>query len=180
MKDAVMTAVDVALTATPTDTDTAGQGVFVDPRPGWDEYFLNIAAAVAVRADCTRRKVGAVVVDNGRRIVSTGYNGAPSGRAGCLEGACPRGQLSYDQVAAFTSYTTGPGRCLSLHAEVNAVLYAHRSLTDCTIFIVCQPCNDCAKVIAGAGIVRVVYPNPDGGIVSLTPAEILDGIAANG
>lgn len=61
-------------------------------RPNWDGYFLGVAEAVAVRADCTRRRIGAVIVDPDRRIVSTGYNGAPSGQPGCLSaGACPRG-----------------------------------------------------------------------------------------
>jgi dCMP deaminase len=93
-------------------------------RPGWDEYFVNIARAVAERSDCRRRKVGAVLVDTGRRIVGTGYTGAPSGHPGCLEGACPRGLLSYDEVKEFSAYDSGPGRCISVHAEANALLYA--------------------------------------------------------
>lgn len=60
-------------------------------RPGWDQYFLGIAQAVSARADCTRRKVGAVIVKD-RRIVSTGYNGAASGEGSCLAGDCPRGR----------------------------------------------------------------------------------------
>ena len=91
-------------------------------RPGWDEYFVNIARAVAERSDCRRRKVGAVLVDTGRRIVGTGYTGAPSGHPGCLEGACPRGLLSYDEVKEFSAYDSGPGRCISVHAEANALL----------------------------------------------------------
>lgn len=69
-------------------------------RPSWDEYFLGIAKAVAVRADCTRRQVGAVIVrDN--RIVATGYNGGPSGGPSCLSGQCPRGQLDRDQMPGY-------------------------------------------------------------------------------
>lgn len=61
-------------------------------RPNWNEYFLGIAKAVATRADCTRRKVGAVLVDRQSRIIGTGYNGAGSGALGCLsDGECPRG-----------------------------------------------------------------------------------------
>lgn len=63
-------------------------------RLNWVDYFLSIADAVAVRADCTRRSVGAVVVDaRTKHIISTGYNGAPPGQPGCLsDGACPRGR----------------------------------------------------------------------------------------
>ena len=60
--------------------------------PDWDDYSLGIADAVARRAKCTRRAVGAVLVHD-RRIIATGYNGAAPGRPDCLEGACPRGQL---------------------------------------------------------------------------------------
>lgn len=143
-------------------------------RPGWDDYFLNIADVVATRADCTRRQVAAVITDEDRRIVSTGYNGAPSGRPGCLtSGACPRGRMSYDEVPAFSQYAAGAGACIALHAEVNAVLFARRNLTGCTIYITCQPCPDCAKVVAGAGLARVVYRDTDGSTISKHPYELL-------
>ncbi|HOQ28650.1 MAG TPA: cell division protein DedD, partial [Armatimonadota bacterium] len=71
--------------------------------PGWDEYFVGIARAVAARAKCTRRQVGAVLV-LGRRIIATGYNGAAPGRPDCLQGACPRGMLSYDDVPGLGDY----------------------------------------------------------------------------
>ncbi len=61
--------------------------------PGWDDYFLGIATAVAARAKCTRRRVGAVLTID-HRIIATGYNGAAPGEDDCLAGACPRGQLS--------------------------------------------------------------------------------------
>lgn len=129
-------------------------------RPGWDDYFLGIAAAVAARADCTRRQVGAVIVDSDtRRILSAGYNGAPPGQPGCLsDGACPRGQASYDQVPAFTSYADGAGACIAVHAEANALLWAHARVADATLYITCEPCADCRKLIAGAQIGRVVWP----------------------
>jgi dCMP deaminase len=93
-------------------------------RPGWDEYFLGIAEAVSRRADCTRRQVGAVIVDADHRIVSTGYNGAAAGKRGCLSGACPRGRLSYDELP---HQAGGYDNCISLHAELNACVYAGRS-----------------------------------------------------
>ena len=123
-------------------------------RPNWDDYFSSIATVVSTRADCTRRQVGAVIVDTNHRILSTGYNGAPSGQPGCLSfGACPRGLKTYDEVSALSAYDN----CISIHAEANALLYARTSLVGATIYITCEPCKDCAKLIAGAGIVKVVF-----------------------
>lgn len=129
-----------------------------DPRPGWDTYFLGIAEATSARADCHRRKVGAVLVDESRRVISAGYNGAPSGVPGCLSGGCPRGKLSYEQVAGLSDYDSGPGRCVALHAEVNAVLYAARSTRGATMYINHEPCGPCLRTMAGAGIARAVWP----------------------
>ena len=126
--------------------------------PDWDHYFVDIARAVAQRSDCRRRQVGAVLVDEGHRIVGTGYTGAPSGHPGCLEGACPRGLLSYEEVKEFSAYDSGPGRCISVHAEANALLYARRDLRGCTAYVTCQPCPTCAKLLAGAGLSRAVFP----------------------
>lgn len=124
-------------------------------RPGWDAYFLGIAAAVAARADCRRRQVGAVIV-KAHRIVATGYNGAPAGRPGCLSGACPRGLSS---TADHPDYETGPGACIAVHAEANALLYADRDRCEgASIYITREPCSWCLKLIDGAGITRVVVP----------------------
>ncbi|MDR1431207.1 MAG: cell division protein DedD, partial [Propionibacteriaceae bacterium] len=98
--------------------------------PSWDDYFLGIAQAVSARAKCLRRRVGAVVVLD-KRIIATGYNGAAPGRPDCLEGACPRGQLSYEQVPGYGGYDR-PGTasfCIAIHAEVNALLFATRDTT---------------------------------------------------
>lgn len=127
--------------------------------PGWDEYFLGIATAVAARAKCTRRRVGAVIVHE-RRIIATGYNGAAPGRPDCLEGACPRGQLSYDEVPGLGDYDRPgtPGFCIAIHAEVNALLFATRDTKGATAYITDPPCPGCRKALAAAGIVRVVWP----------------------
>lgn len=128
------------------------------PRPDWDAYYLGIAAAVAARADCTRRRVGALIV-SGDRIVSTGYNGAPAGRPGCLSaGACPRGRSSNLEVQPGSSYDTGPGACIALHAEQNAILRAGLDARGATIYCTDAPCDGCARLIEGAGIARVVHP----------------------
>lgn len=125
-------------------------------RPDWDEYFLAIATAVSARADCRRRQVGAVIVDVNHRIIATGYNGVPAGSPGCLAGACPRGLLTYEQLAEHTDYDKGPGRCLSTHAEMNAIIYAGHQVRGCTIYVTDAPCHGCAKHLASAGIARVV------------------------
>lgn len=122
-------------------------------RPSWDEYFLGIAKAVSLRADCTRRRVGAVIVVDGR-IVSTGYNGAPAGAPGCLSaGACPRGKLSVQEQPRDRDY----GNCDAVHAEANALLYAYRDVRGATLYCTDKPCVDCAKLIEGAGIKEVIW-----------------------
>lgn len=115
----------------------------------WDEYFLGIAAAVSRRADCSRRQVGAVVVRD-RRIVSTGYNGSPPGGASCLQGECPR---AASDVLPGSSYDTGPGSCVAVHAELNALLYA--GVDGCkgsTLYCTDKPCDGCSKIIKASGI----------------------------
>jgi dCMP deaminase len=125
-------------------------------RPDWPEYFLSIARVVATRADCTRRQVGAVLV-KGNRIFATGYNGAPSGDPGCLtDGACPRGN---SDVPPRSSYDTGPGSCVALHAEQNAIIYSSRDQSQgATLYCTDYPCDGCMRMIRGAGILKVVTP----------------------
>lgn len=124
-------------------------------RPDWESYFLGIATAVAARADCSRRKIGAVVVrDN--RIVSTGYNGSPPGGPSCLLGECPRAR---SDVPPGSSYDTGPGACVAVHAEANAVLYAGRDgCLGSTLYVTDEPCGGCARLIRASGIRVVRWP----------------------
>lgn len=120
-------------------------------RPSWESYFMQIAHLVATRATCPRRSVGAVIVRD-RRILATGYNGAPRGLPHCPEGGheheWPTGCLR-------------AGHCIrALHAEQNALLQAAMIGTPCegsSIYVTCQPCNTCAKMIINAGIERVIY-----------------------
>lgn len=146
-----------------------------DPRPSWVDYFLNVADAVAVRADCTRRKVGAVVVDaKTKHILATGYNGAAPGEPGCLSaGACPRGRHHLVSttnkcacgnswpcsVAAVpgSSYDTGPGACTAIHAEGNALLRAGQQARGNWLFCTDKPCDGCMRLVKGAGIHMVVW-----------------------
>lgn len=122
-------------------------------RPDWDTYFLGIARAVAARADCTRRQVGCVIVDADHRILATEYNGAHPGGPSCLAGECPRGQ---SDVAPGSSYDTGAGACIALHAEQNALLFARASVKGATLYCTDAPCGGCSRMIQGAGIGRVV------------------------
>lgn len=122
-------------------------------RPTWDEYGLELARVVATRATCSRDMVGAVILNARNRVVSTGYNGAASGEIHCVDGGCPRGRLSYEEQPPGGDYSN----CVSLHAEVNAIVDATTPLIDCTLYVTRKPCDYCAKVIRAAGIKRVVF-----------------------
>lgn len=112
---------------------------------------MDIARLVATRATCPRRSVGAVIVRD-KRILATGYNGAPRGLP-----HCPPGGPDHD----WPEGCMRAGHCIrSLHAEQNALLQAAMLGIPCAgamIFVTCQPCNTCAKMLINAGIVRVVY-----------------------
>lgn len=136
---------------------SSGGGEGVDKRPSFDEWGLMLALTVALRADCTRRQVGAIVMTPDRSIRAEGYNGAPAGEPGCLTaGACPRGQSS---VAPGSSYDTGAGACIALHAEQNALLRASwADMQGATLFCTDAPCDGCMRMIKGTPIQRVITP----------------------
>lgn len=118
-------------------------------RQSWDEYFLNLAAQAATRSNCSRRKVGAVIVRD-RHIRSTGYNGPPSGYGHCDAGACPR-------ALAEPREGFGYDNCVAIHAEANALLFADRGDRDgATLYTTAAPCFSCAKLIANSGVAEVV------------------------
>lgn len=124
-----------------------------------DGYYLGVAISVSMAGDCRRRQVGCVLVDQDKRIIGTGYNGAPSGVPGCLSGACPRGLLSYEELAGLTtSYDEGPGACIAVHAEANALLYARTSCKGATAYITDPPCPTCLRLLEAAGVERIVTP----------------------
>lgn len=121
-------------------------------RPDWDEYFLEIAQVVAKRSTCLRRQVGAVIVKD-RRILTTGYNGAPSGLAHCGEIGCMRDEMG---VPSGTRHEM----CRALHSEMNAIIQAAQhgvSTKGATLYCTNQPCSVCARMLINAGIVKVVY-----------------------
>ncbi|MFJ8930632.1 deoxycytidylate deaminase [Streptomyces sp. NPDC102364] len=123
-------------------------------RPSWDEWALGIADAVAPRGDCTRSRVGAVLLDRRRRVVMSGMNGTVPGEPGCLAGACPRGQLSYAEVPAGSDY----GNCIAIHAEENLLINARREdLEGGTVYVTRAPCYRCLPRLKAAGVARVVW-----------------------
>ena len=127
-------------------------------RPGWDEYFMRIAHEVATRSTCMRRHVGAILVLE-KRILTTGYNGAPSGLRHCSKVGCLREE-----------YNVPSGQrhelCRGLHAEMNALLQAaYHGISICgsTIYTTHTPCTLCSKMIINGGVKRIVaaadYPD---------------------
>ena len=121
-------------------------------RPSWDEYFMDIVMLVARRSTCLRRSVGAILVKD-KRILATGYNGAPSGIRHCLEVGCLREKM---MVPSGERHEL----CRGLHAEQNAIIQSALhgvSLKGATVYCTNHPCVICAKMIINAGIVRVFY-----------------------
>ncbi len=121
-------------------------------RPALDEYFMEIAKVVARRSTCLRQKVGAVIVKD-KRILATGYNGAPSGLPHCDEVGCLREKLKIPSGER-------QELCRGVHAEQNAIIQAAKfgiSVDGATLYSTHCPCIVCAKIIINAGIKRVVY-----------------------
>ncbi|MDD5218491.1 MAG: dCMP deaminase family protein [Candidatus Omnitrophica bacterium] len=121
-------------------------------RPDWDHYFMGIAKVVALRSNCIKRKVAAVIVKD-KRIIATGYNGTPRGIRNCSEGGCPR-------CNAIGQTGKGLDECVCSHAEENAIVqsaYHGVSIKDSVIYTTFSPCLTCTKMIINAGIREVVY-----------------------
>ena len=133
---------------------STGEGV----RPTLDEYFLEVASLVSKRATCIRRKVGAVLVKD-KKILATGYNGAPSGLKHCIDIGCLRDKLKIPSGERHEL-------CRGLHAEQNVLLQAALhgvSTKDSVIYITNQPCIICAKMLINGGIKEIItsgnYPD---------------------
>jgi dCMP deaminase len=124
----------------------------INKRPEWKEYFIGIARLVSKRSTCTRRKVGAVVVRD-KRVLATGYNGAPTGLSHCAETGCIREKMGVPSGQRHEL-------CRGLHAEQNAIIqaaYHGISIQDAILFCTTLPCSICFKMIINAGIKEVVY-----------------------
>ena len=121
-------------------------------RPSWEAYFMNITSLVAQRSTCTRRAVGAIIVKD-KRILTTGYNGAPSGTKHCLDVGCLREEMKIPSGERHEL-------CRGIHAEQNAIIqagYHGVSVKDAVLFCTNLPCSICAKRIINAGIKKIYY-----------------------
>jgi len=124
----------------------------MDKRPSWNEYFLSIAYLVSERSTCLRRKVGAVIVKD-KRILATGYNGAPSGVKHCAEVGCLREKLNVPSGQRHEL-------CRGLHAEQNAIIqaaYHGVEIKNSILYCTNLPCIICTKMIINAGIKHIFY-----------------------
>jgi dCMP deaminase len=134
----------------------AGETSAPEKRLGWHEYFMSVAHLISRRATCTRGHIGAVIVRE-NSILSTGYNGAPSGLPHCNDSNCriyrsihPDGTVEENCVN-------------TIHAEINAIAQAAKhgvSIKDSDIYITASPCIHCLKVLINVGIKTIYYDKP--------------------
>lgn len=118
----------------------------------WPEYFMRIACLVAERSTCLRRSVGAVAVRD-RRILASGYNGAPSNLAHCHEVGCLREKLGVPSGQRHEI-------CRGLHAEQNIIIQAAShgvSIQGAVIYCTTQPCLICSKMLINCGVAGIYY-----------------------
>lgn len=121
-------------------------------RPSWEAYFMGITVLVAKRSTCKRRAVGALIVKD-KRILATGYNGAPSNIRHCIDVGCLREKLN---VPSGEKHEL----CRGIHAEQNAIIQAafHGvAIRGATLYCTNLPCSICAKMIINAGIEKIYY-----------------------
>ena len=113
----------------------------------WDEYFMGVALLAAMRSKDPNTQVGACIVDENNRILSTGYNGFPQG--------CSDDEFPWDREGEDQNCTKYP---FVVHAELNAILNAAgRDLRGSRIYVALFPCNECAKAIIQSGVKEVLY-----------------------
>ncbi len=139
------------------DARGSGQGVMVlsvetGSRPPWHEYFMSITRLVAERSTCLRRKVGAILVRE-KRILATGYNGAPEGLEHCLDIGCLRERL---RIPSGQRHEL----CRALHAEQNVLIQAARygtAVAGSELYCTNLPCIICTKMLINAGVHTIYY-----------------------
>ena len=124
----------------------------MEPRPSYDEYFMEMAHVVAKRSTCLRRHVGAILVKD-KHILSTGYNGTPKGLRHCSEVGCLRKKLGIPSGERHEL-------CRGLHAEQNAIIQAAVfgiSIKGSTLYCTNTPCVVCVKMLINAGVEEIIY-----------------------
>tara|TARA_Y100000310_G_C20574318_1_gene759703 strand:- start:258 stop:1262 length:1005 start_codon:yes stop_codon:yes gene_type:complete len=136
-----------------------------DPRPDWDNYFMDIAEQVKMRSTCMSAKKGAIIARD-KMIVSTGYNGTPKSIGHCNEGGCQRCTSRHLGKIKSGIYSEP---CICVHSEANSIVqaaYNGVSTKEATMYTTFTPCVECAKLIINAGIKEVVakvkYPDDEG------------------
>lgn len=130
-------------------------------RKDWDTYFMDIAYMASTRSQCSRRHVGAVLVQ-GKKLLGTAYNGAPSGVPDCSEAGCMLVE-EYELVQREDGeQVVKKQRCIrTIHAEQNLLLFTDREDREgSSVYVTDQPCWTCANMLANSGIVEVVYHRP--------------------
>lgn len=122
-------------------------------RPSWNEYFLSITKLIASRSTCLRRQIGCVIVKE-NRILTTGYNGMPSGFVHCIDrGGCMREKENIPSGERLDY-------CFACHAESNAICQAAKfgiSICGATVYLTNLPCTTCSKLIIQCKIKKVIY-----------------------
>jgi len=118
-------------------------GNMLDNEREWDEYFMKIAETVATKSKDPSSKMGCVIVDKNKRVVSLGYNGM-------LQGADESKMTLSERPMKYY---------FAIHSEMNALIFARRDLTDCTVYNIVATCDNCLKYCLQAGIKRFVYKN---------------------
>lgn len=121
-------------------------------RPSWDDYFMSIVELVKTRSTCLRRQVGALIVKD-KRILASGYNGAPVGCKHCAETGCLREELGIPSGQRHEI-------CRATHAEQNAIAqaaYSGTCIKDSVMYVTAQPCVLCAKLAINAGISKIIF-----------------------
>ncbi|MBR2836895.1 hypothetical protein IKE79_00885 [Candidatus Saccharibacteria bacterium] len=114
-----------------------------DKQREWDEYFMRIAETVASKSKDPSSKMGCVIVDQNKRVVSLGYNGM-------LQGADESKMTLSERPMKYY---------FAIHSEMNALIFAHQDLTGCTVYNIVATCENCLKYCLQAGIKRFVYKN---------------------
>lgn len=135
------------------------------------KWMASCEAHARTFSTCSKRQYAAIIVDRHGALIGSGYNGGPSGMQHCNEGGCPR---AINNVPGGTPYDYGPGLCIAIHAEANALLHSDYTARrhGGTLYVNGPPCMGCAKLVANSGLGRIVYIPDDAGYSNF--ADCLD------